>query len=199
MPQQVPPNFSPQRVTAYIDGFNLYYGLKSQGFRRYYWLDVAALCGALLQNGQNLTRTKYFTARITSPPDTRTRQSTYLEALQTRPDLEIFWGQYLIKTRTCRNCGVVDQVSEEKMTDVNIAVQILSDAFRNQFDTALILSGDSDLVPPIREVRRLFPEKTRFGRFSAWSRFQRTKNRRFRLFQHWSRAHRGQSVAANHN
>ena len=120
---------------------------------------MAALCGALLQNGQRLTQTKYFTARIASPPDTRTRQTDYLEALQTRPDLEIFLGQYLVKTRTCRTCGVVSSVSEEKMTDVNIAVQILSDAFRDQFDTALIISADSDLVPPIREVRRLFPEK----------------------------------------
>ncbi len=159
MQNQVPPNFPPQRVIAYIDGFNLYYGLKSQGWRRYYWLDVATLCGALLQNGQQLTRTKYFTARIASPPDTHIRQRDYLEALQTRPDLEIFFGQYLVKTRTCRTCGVVDNISEEKMTDVNIAVQILSDAFRDQYDTALIISGDSDLVPPIREVRRLFPEK----------------------------------------
>lgn len=132
MPTQVPPNFSPQRVIAYIDGFNLYYGLKSQGWRRYYWLDVAALCGELLQDGQQLAQTKYFTARIASPSDTRRRQSDYLDALQTRPDLEIFFGQYLVKSRTCRSCGVTDTVSEEKMTDVNIAVQILSDAFRNQ-------------------------------------------------------------------
>ena len=63
MPQQVPLNLPPQRVIACIDGFNLYYGLKSQAWRRYYWLDVPALCAALLlQNGQQLAQTKYFTA-----------------------------------------------------------------------------------------------------------------------------------------
>ena len=29
-----------QRVAVYIDGFNLYYGLKSKGWSRYYWLDL---------------------------------------------------------------------------------------------------------------------------------------------------------------
>ena len=28
------------RVAAYIDGFNLYYGMKSRFGRRYMWLDV---------------------------------------------------------------------------------------------------------------------------------------------------------------
>ena len=32
-----------ERVNAYIDGFNLYFGLKSKGWRRYYWLDLRAL------------------------------------------------------------------------------------------------------------------------------------------------------------
>lgn len=31
------------RVIAYIDGFNLYFGLKSKGFKKYYWLDLSAL------------------------------------------------------------------------------------------------------------------------------------------------------------
>jgi hypothetical protein len=32
-----------QRVIAYIDGFNLYYGLKDKGWRRYYWLNLNSL------------------------------------------------------------------------------------------------------------------------------------------------------------
>ncbi len=27
------------RVIVYIDGFNLYFGLKSKGWRRYFWLN----------------------------------------------------------------------------------------------------------------------------------------------------------------
>jgi hypothetical protein len=31
---------SNKRVIAYIDGFNLYFGLRDSGYRRYYWLDI---------------------------------------------------------------------------------------------------------------------------------------------------------------
>ena len=45
------------------------------------------------------------------------------------------------------------------MTDVNIAVEILKDAYRDKFDVALLISADSDLVPPVKTVRELFPDK----------------------------------------
>lgn len=53
-----------QRVMAYVDGFNLYFGLKDSSFKRYYWLDVSALAQSLLKPGQQLLATHYFTARI---------------------------------------------------------------------------------------------------------------------------------------
>ena len=37
-----------RRVAVYVDGFNLYYGLKSKGWRRFYWLDIRALLLAQL-------------------------------------------------------------------------------------------------------------------------------------------------------
>lgn len=45
------------------------------------------------------------------------------------------------------------------MTDVNIATELLVDAFANRFDVALLISADSDLVPPVRAIRRHFPHK----------------------------------------
>ena len=53
-----------KRVITYIDGFNLYFGLKEKGWRKYYWLDVQLLSHTLLRNYQDLVRTKYFTARL---------------------------------------------------------------------------------------------------------------------------------------
>ena len=60
---------------------------------------------------------------------------------------------------TCRKCGYVHMVASEKMTDVNIAVELLQDAFQDGFDTAILISADSDLIAPITAVKRLFPEK----------------------------------------
>jgi len=45
------------------------------------------------------------------------------------------------------------------MTDVNIAVRLLTDAMDDAFDTAMIVSADSDLVPPVEAVRKRFPSK----------------------------------------
>ncbi|SPF46591.1 hypothetical protein SBA1_660003 [Candidatus Sulfotelmatobacter kueseliae] len=42
---------------------------------------------------------------------------------------------------------------------MNIAIALTSDAFRDQFDTALLVSGDSDLTGPVLQIKQLFPAK----------------------------------------
>jgi uncharacterized LabA/DUF88 family protein len=150
------------RVITYIDGFNLYFGLRSKGWRRYYWLNLHQLSLALLKPGQQLDAVHYFTARIRANGhnvDDMRRQSLYIEALQTLSDTTLHFGHYLDKPRQCRQCGAQWMDYEEKMTDVNIAVQMLADAFDDRFDTALIISADSDLTTPVSKVRQRFPAK----------------------------------------
>jgi uncharacterized LabA/DUF88 family protein len=113
----------------------------------------------LLKPHQTLLTTKYFTTVVNRPEDKRRRQAVFLEALQTLPDFTIYHGQYLSDTVTCRNCGQSYTAYHEKMTDVNIAVELMSDAFQDAFDVALLISADSDLTGPIKAVRRLFPRK----------------------------------------
>ena len=45
------------------------------------------------------------------------------------------------------------------MTDVNIAVELLGDAQDDVFDTAILISADSDLTRPVMAVRQRYPEK----------------------------------------
>jgi len=145
------------RVITYIDGFNLHYGLREGGLQRYYWLDLRLLSMQLLRPGQRLAEVKYFTARVSDPADKRKRQSDYLEALQTHCGIRPFEGQFLAKPVECHNCGHTWPKREEKMTDVNVATEMLTDAFQKRYETAILVSGDSDLVPPIRAIRELFP------------------------------------------
>ncbi len=150
------------RVITYIDGFNLYFGLRSKGWRKHYWLNLVGLSRSLLKPGQTLVEVHYFTARIRYAGNNQgdmQRQAAYLDALSTLPGLTIHYGHYLQKPQQCKACGATWTSHEEKMTDVNIAVQLLSDAFDNRFDTALIVSGDSDLTTPVRRVRERFPER----------------------------------------
>ena len=150
-----------RRVMAYVDGFNLYFGLKDSDFKRYYWLDVAALAQSLLKPRQQLSATHYFTARIRANGRNtadQKRQNDYLDALTVR-GVQFQFGHYLKKTRQCRQCNASWPDYEQKMSDVNIAIQLLVDAFDDAFDTALVISGVSDLTTPIRRLRQRFPHK----------------------------------------
>ena len=51
------------------------------------------------------------------------------------------------------------------MTDVNIATQMMIDAFQDKYDMALLISGDSDLVPPMKAILELFNKKRVFVMF----------------------------------
>jgi len=144
---------------AYVDGFNLYHGLRAKGWKRYYWLNIARLAHNLLRPTQTLLRTKYFTTIVKEPEDKRHRQSIFLEALQTLPAFDIYYGQFLEDQVTCRQCGHTYITHHEKMTDVNISVELIADAYQDQFDVALLISADSDLVGPLQALRRLFPDK----------------------------------------
>lgn len=148
-----------QRVIAYVDGFNLYYGLRSKNWKWFYWLNIQEMAQRMLKPGQILVSTKYFTSIVNQPADKHKRQATYLEALRTLSDFQIYYGHFLSDTVACRNCGHTYQTHHEKMTDVNIATELLSDAFQDGLDTALLVSADSDLVGPVRTVRRLFNRK----------------------------------------
>ena len=87
------------------------------------------------------------------------RQAVYLEALQTLPNLRVLFGHYLENQIECRRCGSTWLSHDEKMTDVNIATELLTDAFDDRFDTVLLVTADSDLIRPIEVVRARFPEQ----------------------------------------
>lgn len=153
---------SVERVMVYIDGFNLYYGMKSKKWQRYFWLDLRRLSEKLLSAIQTLVGVRYFTASVfpePGDPDKPKRQRTYIEALETLPELQIHSGYFLPKERSCSRCGARWQTYEEKMTDVNIAVKLLSDAQDNTFDTAIIVSRDGDLTGPVQEVLSRYSSK----------------------------------------
>ena len=166
-----------ERVITYVDGFNLYYGLKAANWRRYYWLDLVALARQFLSKNQRLDQVKYFTAEIAGNNDKVTRQRTFLSALSNhcKEGLKIIKGKYFKKSVTCYThqfasgrpnfspclnyhgflCNGILKVPEEKMTDVNIATAMLVDAFTDKFDTAFLLTGDTDLIPPIKAIMNM--------------------------------------------
>lgn len=152
-------------MITYIDGFNLYHGLLQARLHSARWLDLHALGRSLLKPSQQLELTRYFTARVRGNPDKARRQRTFIDALNARGGIEIDFGHFLSSRISCRRCGNRWRKNEEKKTDVNLAVRLLDDAYDDRFDTAMIISADSDLVPPIESVGARFPDKRLIAAF----------------------------------
>lgn len=159
------------KVITYIDGFNLYFGIRQEAIKRgskenpnrhwyrYMWLDLTLLSRNLLTPLQTLVGVKYFTAQISSSKGKQDRQNTYLDALRTLKGLEIVLGRFEPNRNECDRCGHPAYHPQEKKTDVNIATHLICDALENRYDTAILVTGDSDLVPALHAVTRLKPEK----------------------------------------
>lgn len=156
-----------KRVMFYVDGFNLYYGaLRDQPYR---WLDLEALAGCLVKPGYVLAGVRYFTAKVKEHPDKPgqpARQRKYLRALKTLPNVEIFYGQFLVRKairqltsnkRPKGDSGLREVwIYEEKGSDVNLATHLIADGFRARYDLAIVISNDGDLKWPVEFVRKEF-------------------------------------------
>ena len=146
------------KTILYIDGFNLFYSaVKGTPLR---WLNPVALIERAFSRNQ-IIGTKYFTAKVSvlpNNPGQPIRQMIFWRALRTLPNLEIIEGDF--RTRKVPMAVVSPPPNfitvfktEEKGSDVNLAAHLLLDGFRNQYECAIVISGDSDLVTPIRMVR----------------------------------------------
>ena len=153
-----------ERVIVYVDGFNLYFGMKEAGFDHCKWLYLNLLASNFIKYNQELIEIKYFTSRVGNNPDKQKRQATYIEALETT-NVKVLYGHYQTSSIQCKRCGNNWPTYNEKMTDVNIATQMLIDAYQDRFDMAMLISGDSDLVPPIKAIHSLFAQKRVFVAF----------------------------------
>ncbi len=165
-----------EKVNAYIDGFNLYHSLKDLGWSKYYWLDTPKLLKGFLRDDQVLNTVYYFTSPSVNP-ESRKRQITYIEALERTSlinsiQFKVIRGRFEsedVKCNICNDyirCQECDQLVSfyhEKETDVNISVQLLSDAYEDSFDVALLLTADSDQVGTIKTIKRLFYNSKKVG------------------------------------
>ena len=136
------------KINVYVDGFNLYYGaLRGTSFR---WLDLSEACRLLFPRDQ-INQIKYFTARVSArptDPDQPIRQATYWRALQTIPNLTIIEGSFLVKPVMMPLANTTPQQyarvikTEEKGSDVNLAVHLLNDAHKKDFELAVLVTND---------------------------------------------------------
>ena len=145
------------RVIFLVDGFNLYHSIK-ENFPKYKWLDLHKLCQSFVYPNDDLRDVYYFTALAFWNKSKQMRHKIFIRALQSK-GIKIVYGEFKIRDKKCRICHKSYTTAEEKRTDVNIAVQLLRLAILDAFDTAIIITGDTDLIPAIETTFGLFPSK----------------------------------------
>lgn len=154
------------RTAIYVDGFNLYYGcLKNSSYK---WLDLKKLFEILLQSGNQITAINYFTARVKSKASDVSapqRQQAYIRALEASiPEVKVRYGHFLQNTTRMANANpppnTVEVIkTEEKGSDVNLAVHLLNDAWLDNFDCGIVVSNDSDMAEAMNLIRTFHPQK----------------------------------------
>lgn len=151
-----------KKVNFYIDGFNFYFGLRriikmKPDWKKFYWIDLVVFCSGFLNENEELGMVTYFTSRPMSK-DKMIRQNNFLRCnKKLNPNkLEIVYGRYANKTLRCNasgGCNKSYKDLEEKETDVNLAIQMVIDAYKKSCDKMVLISADTDFVPPLKEIR----------------------------------------------
>ena len=83
----------------------------------------------------------------------------WLNGMKNKPYIEVIEGLQVI--RPINKSVAIDindsstYVTEEKGTDVNIAVNMISKAYTNAYDVAILVSGDTDYVPVIKQLHNI--------------------------------------------
>ncbi len=156
------------RVIFLIDGFNLYHSIcdiqklpKNLSLK---WLNIYSFCSSFLQLIDSKARLKeiyYFSAYATHLNDLGiiNRHMNYIKCLESTGVIPIL-ARFKPKTITCAHCGRHFVKHEEKETDVAIAAKLLEVFSKNECETVVLITGDTDIIPAIKSARSLFCGKT---------------------------------------
>ena len=147
------------RLIVYIDGYNWYHAIFKH-HPEWKWLNISTFFKALRPH-EGIVAIKMFSAIVvptSADPAAPERQERYFKALRCLPDVQIILGVFQPREVQCRAaCLQRYAFQEEKKTDVNIAVELLSDAFHDRSDAICVVSGDSDVQPAIEWLARNKP------------------------------------------
>ena len=150
------------RVYVFIDGSNLYHGIKEYvGNGKPIPIDMRKFAELLTGPERRLVRILFYTAPISQQENKEgyRAQQKFLSTLKQTTYLDLRLGRLVkrMRTLTCSHCNKKSQLSyhNEKGVDVFIASDLLVHAFDDQYDVAILVSEDGDFVPAVQEVQRL--------------------------------------------
>ena len=133
-----------ERVAIFIDGSNLYHALRANlgRFNVNFAEFVGKLCGS-----RRLFRTYYYNVLQdpTQRPDAYREQQEFLDILRKTSYMEVRLG----------STKIAQGIPVEKGVDVMLATDLLYFAWNDFYDTAILVSGDSDFAYALQAIKNM--------------------------------------------
>lgn len=134
-----------ERVMVFIDGSNLYHSLKT--FAKRTDIDIGKLCNKLLRK-RPLVRIYYYNARVglKQEPERYRNQQAFFNSVNDVPYTELRIGRLVYYNWP-------NSPPYEKGVDVQLATDMLTHSFKNNYDVAILVAGDNDFVGALQSVK----------------------------------------------
>lgn len=140
-----------QRVAVFIDGSNLHYKLKDLNIGNLLYFQYGEFA-LWLAKERDLVSKRYFVGVVRAKSDDvrgqqlRKNQIRLFNHLTSKRCKFVVERGYIMKN---------DGAYYEKGVDVKIAVDLVVGAYEDAYDTAILVSSDTDLIPAIEKVKAL--------------------------------------------
>ncbi|KKP79532.1 MAG: hypothetical protein A2271_01530 [Candidatus Moranbacteria bacterium RIFOXYA12_FULL_35_19] len=148
-----------KRIAIYIDGSNFYYKLRDLEVPNTTYFNYSGLSRWLARDRVIISKRYYIGVVRAKENDEkgqklRKNQQRLFNHLCSPLQGFIVKQGYLMKN---------DGVYHEKGVDVKMAVDLLVGAYEDLYDTAILLSSDTDLIPAIQKIKHLGKEVEYIG------------------------------------
>ena len=133
------------RVMIFIDGSNMYHSLKNY-FRRTD-LDIGRFSNRLL-NKRRLVRVYYYNAKVglKEEPERYKDQQKFFDGIAAVPYTELRLGRLVYNNWP-------GSPPYEKGVDIQLATDMITHSFKNNYDVAILVAGDNDYVGALQSVK----------------------------------------------
>ncbi|MFC2010642.1 NYN domain-containing protein [Chloroflexota bacterium] len=136
---------SSERLMIFIDGSNLYHSLKAY-FKRTD-IDIGKFCQKI-QNKRRLIRIYYYNAMVgrREEPDRFRDQQAFFASVSAIPYCELRLGRLVY-------INWPNSPPYEKGVDIQLTTDLLTHSYKNNYDAAILVAGDSDYVGAVQAVK----------------------------------------------
>ena len=134
-----------ERVMIFIDGSNMYHSLKH--FYKRANIDLGRFCQKIL-NKRHLVRIYYYNAKVgqKEEPQRYKDQKKFFAGVTAIPYTELRLGRLVYNNWP-------NTPPYEKGVDIQLATDMITHSYKNNFDTAILVGGDSDYVGAVQAVK----------------------------------------------